>query len=153
MSTSNANNSTYVRPRAGGARLEILQLNVGKSAASHDALYLEAAEVRTGVLLVSELNKRHVQETAGWITSVGWEASIKPLNLKIKNSGQGIGYVWIEARNMIVFSCYCSPNVEVRVFQTMLDGITRQILAGVRGADVIVGGDFNAKNHIVLTCL
>lgn len=61
------------------------------------------------------------------------------------DSGSGNGFVWIRLNDLIVFSCYWSPNTTLAEYETFLGDLDQAIRA--RGdTRLIVAGDFNAWN-------
>lgn len=58
-----------------------------------------------------------------------------------------MGHTWVEVDNMIIISCYSSPNGTDEELSDMLDSIGES-LREMRNGDIIIGGDFNAKSPL-----
>lgn len=68
-------------------------------------------------------------------------------NLSVIGSGGGEGYAWVELREMVIVSCYFSPNGLDDNFEELLENLTGWIRKWKK--EVIVGGDFNAKTPVL----
>ncbi|CAI6356613.1 unnamed protein product [Macrosiphum euphorbiae] len=63
----------------------------------------------------------------------------------LDDSSSGNGYVWIKLNDLIVFSCYWSPNTTLAEYEIFLGDLDQAIRA--RGdTRLIFAGDFNAWN-------
>lgn len=123
--------------------LKVMQLNVNRSRAAHDLLYASAIQAQVDLLLVSEPNRRKVLDEK-WKVNEESSCAIAILSsIPVTRSGTGQGYVWVDLKDVRVFSCYFSPNNPLNELEEGLAGITRDIGQHRR---VIVGGDFNAKS-------
>ena len=96
------------------------------------------------MLLISEPNKRLCERNA-WLTDARLDAAIVFQNkeIAVHGVGSGDGFAWAELSNLIIYSCYCSPNVDIQHFEEFLTGLDRDIKT--RKKQVVIGGDFNAK--------
>jgi hypothetical protein len=92
----------------------------------------------------------NLTEKEQWQTSRAQDAAIKVTNknVKVTNAGDGTGFAWIEiGGEMVVYCCYCSPNVDEREFRRILHSI-QMILRGQTSRRFIVAGDLNAKSEM-----
>lgn len=58
--------------------------------------------------------------------------------------GSGTGFTWMEIENMVVISCYMSPNSSARQYDRFMRDLGDVVRAKAH-KEVIVGGDFSAK--------
>ncbi|KYB29499.1 hypothetical protein TcasGA2_TC032967 [Tribolium castaneum] len=103
---------------------------------------------RTGrdVILMSEPNEGRVRSN-GWWTDDANDVAIAVMNKKIKvyARGKGLGFVWIDTGECIIYSCYISPNVETVIAERALRNLVGSI-GSHGGKPCVVTGDFNAKS-------
>lgn len=123
------------------------QINLNRCRAAQDLLCAVAKQKGVGVLIVSEPNKEMVAKSRpGWYADANRDAAIAILNREIyvHRSGSGRGFVWVELDELIIFSCYFSPNAGVAELNNSLEELGRAMRANRRGRrEVIVAGDFN----------
>jgi hypothetical protein len=111
---------------------------------AHDLLLALAVKAQVDVLLVSEPN-RHIALQDMWRTDDECNCAIALLsNTAVLDSGVGLGHVWIELKNIRIFSCYFSPNISQAEVEECLESLSANI--GSFRQRTIVGGDFNAKS-------
>ncbi|KAI5747429.1 hypothetical protein M8J77_014440 [Diaphorina citri] len=86
-------------------------------------------------------------DTAGWFVDKKRDTALKVYNkdVKVYETGNGDGFVWIVTNEVQIFSCYISPNVPLPVFVKFLDGLKLAIRAS-KCTKYVVGGDFNSKS-------
>jgi hypothetical protein len=66
-------------------------------------------------------------------------------NLKVFETGSGVGFVWILVNEVQIFSCYISPNIDgISVYVKFLDGL-KQAIRTSKHKKHVVGGDFNCN--------
>ena len=73
------------------------------------------------------------------------DAAIVLLNdeLAVHDTGKGEGFVWVELTEVCVYSCYCSRNVDLGIYERFIAALEADVRLRRKG--VIVAGDFNAK--------
>lgn len=59
---------------------------------------------------------------------------------------RGKGYVGVRTGNMVVVSCYVSPNVDIFEFEDFLEELTI-VVKNLDYKYLIIAGDFNAKSR------
>lgn len=123
--------------------IKILQINIGRRKTAYDLIFHTAQEHNIDVSIVSETNKNKAKNG---LADADFDTQIIIHNntITIKKHGQGKGFNWIETGELLIFSCYVSPNVPIETLETMLDSmenITRHT-----EMMVIIGGDFNGKS-------
>lgn len=103
-----------------------------------------AAEFQADILLVAEPNKA-ITSGPNWYTDVRRDAAIRVenKNLVVRRVGAGNGYVWLDTGDVVIYSCYFSPNTEISDFELALNELKESLLSN--GKQSIVCGDFNAK--------
>jgi hypothetical protein len=102
-----------------------MQVNLNRSRAAHELFKQTATEMNVDILLVAEPNINLIEKEQ-WQTSRAQDAAIKVTNknVKVTNAGGGTGFAWIEiGGEMVVYCCYCSPNVDEREFGRILHSI------------------------------
>lgn len=124
--------------------MKVIQINLNRCRAAHDVLDCTAREAGADLCLLSEPNKKIVEER-GWARDEAGDVAIWQRNsaLAVCGRGSGVGFTWIELEGVAVFySCYFSPNKSTEEYAGFLDGLTRDI-AHHAGKKVVIGGDFN----------
>ena len=124
-------------------KIKFLQINVERKVAMHDVV-MSKVHRDEDVLIISEPNRRICMRDA-WLTDNRLDAAIVFMNkdIVVRNRGRGDGFVWVELSELVVYSCYCSSNIDYQYFETFIAELYRDIK--LRSKQVIVGGDFNAK--------
>lgn len=123
--------------------MKLLQLNTNRSRAAHDVLDATAQQRRVDLLVVSEPNNT-IRRRPGWRCDLNGDAGILLLTQRaVYASGAGAGFVWVEFKDLVVFSTYYSPNRALLEFATKLDDLLAALLQCTK--PVLLAGDFNAK--------
>lgn len=125
--------------------INLLQLNVGRSIASHDCLDLTARENNCDIAIIAEPNKKLSKKEGSWIADKEQDSMIKIYGNKIKvdNKGSKNGMCFIDVGDIRIVSCYASPNKEIENFENLLQSV-HDIIIGWKGK-LIIAGDLNAK--------
>ena len=85
-----------------------------------------------------------------WITDEYIDVAIyiPPTGLKVRETGNEKGYVWVELDDMVIYSCYVSPTIKEEELQAYLNKVRCSIeQRGENKKNVLIGGDFNAKAY------
>lgn len=128
--------------------MKLLQVNVDRGKQAMDLLLHNCLAHRVDLALIAEPNIHMANNSPAWITDERVDAAIyiPPNGLKIRNSGKGHGYVWVETFGMLVYSCYVSPTLNENELYQFLLSLSNDIdLRGYKRTEVLIGGDFNAK--------
>ena len=125
--------------------LTILYCNTNRSKDSHDIMNKQSKEILADVICVSEPNWTTVSN-CDWIRDKNTDAAIKSNGTMAVKKEVGDGFCSIELDNLIIYSCYISPNANIQTFECFLMGIKASI--GEKKKPVIVIGDFNAKSKV-----
>ncbi|KAJ3617048.1 hypothetical protein MTP99_009149, partial [Tenebrio molitor] len=132
------------RTTAQGGRnnFRVLQLNTNRSRVVHELLDQLMRERGASILLISEPNTRLLR-APGWLKDDLEDVAIMLRGVQMRKWGKGRGFVWVEVTSYVVFSCYISPNITAEEYERQLDDLANCVR--MRGASVVVTGDFNAK--------
>lgn len=127
--------------------LRCLQINTGRSRDSHDLIEVKAREEDIDILVISEPNKT-LAKYHQWLTDQNIDAAliIRTNKVKAKNTGRGKGFAWMELENMVLYSCYVSPNIDITSYEAFLEDLADDIRR--KRKKVVLGGDFNAKSYL-----
>lgn len=126
--------------------IRVLQINAGVCRAAQDLAFASAAEKGTDIIAFSE-QYRNGEEENGWYSDAGGRAAIAVLSdqqVQIVGSPQQ-GFRWIQMRGLRIYSCYCSPNVALSVFEDFLNALEVSVRSSP--VPVVITGDFNAKSR------
>lgn len=125
--------------------LRVMHTNLGRSSRAHDLLLQNILEDRIGVCAVAEPG--NLSETSVYYLSDNKLAAIF-INSDIVPGGtrlvhRGTHIVSIKCFNIVVTSCYISPNVDFNSFITFIDELT--FITDQFRSGLIVCGDFNLR--------
>lgn len=125
--------------------IRFLQINLGGGRSAQDLAVQTAVENNVNIIIASEFYKyRGIPD--GWYSDVtSRSAVVTSTPLPVDDFGAGNGFSWLKTGDLQVYSCYWSPNTSLAEFENFL----RQLEANIRSSrcNVIVAGDFNAKNQ------
>ncbi|XP_074037206.1 uncharacterized protein [Leptinotarsa decemlineata] len=112
-----------------------------------DIMFKICEEEGVDLVIMSEPNKKKVAE-GGWLVDTKTDVLIKVINnkMKVRKTGVGPGYVWIELDSLVLYSCYIAPNIDMVSFQTYLNTLRSDMKKHVK--QIVVGGDFNSKSYL-----
>ncbi|XP_031359294.1 uncharacterized protein LOC116182875 [Photinus pyralis] len=123
--------------------LRIVQVNVNNSARATDLAYAAAESREAKLIILAEPNKKH----RGRHVYASKERNASIVNVKggsvVWNFTSGHNHAMVQVGQTTVVSAYISPNSTMEEFEDTLDEIARNIR---KKTEVIIGGDFNAKN-------
>jgi len=126
---------------------KIIQVNLNGQVASNDLLLQFMREEGIAVAAISEPHS--VPDDPGWALSldgtaaITWRGSESSADCRIIASE--MGFCAIGWRDLIICSCYFSPNRRLREFVTWLDTMGA-VLAPLVGSPMLILGDFNARS-------
>ena len=125
-------------------KLKFLQVNVDRKMVTQDIIIRNAHRDGVHVLILNEPNKRSAKRQ-GWLTDSRLDVAIVTIDqdLPVHGSGKGDGYALLELEEIVIFSCYCSPNVGISYFDKYIQNLGEEVRK--QRKPVIVAGDFNAK--------
>lgn len=127
--------------------IRLLQANLNNCRAAQDLLMQTEREHRIDISLISEPHR--IPSDSTWVAStngtaaIHWNVNDLPCTEVLKK--QGHFSVAMQRNDLIVMSCYISPNVDDRVYEEFLDELDDSVME-VAGHDIVIGGDFNSKS-------
>lgn len=127
---------------------KFLQTNLNHCASAQDLLLQEMAETRTDIAIVAEPYR--IPDTIFWSADTNekaaiiWNPTMRPPYVRVC---QRAGYVGVKQKNLLILSCYASPNREIAVFEDFLREIS-VVIAGTPHNHLIIAGDLNAKSQL-----
>lgn len=121
--------------------LNFAQLNFNRCGAAHDLMAQTVVKKRIDVIIGCEPNiKRECKQ----FCDINCDAFINVYsNLPVISYHEGSGFVCVELKCCVIFSCYCSPSRTIDEFNTLLYDIQRIMISYDK--DILIGGDLNAK--------
>lgn len=129
--------------------IKVIQVNLNHCWAAQQLLTQTAYERSTDIFIVSDYH--HKGDDQSWATSTdGGCAILLPNSSKfiISSRGAGVGYVWVQVEDLLLYSCYCPPRWSILEFETFLDSLDRSMSThDIRGTTLIVAGDFNSHSE------
>lgn len=121
----------------------VLQGNLNKSKAAHDALFVLANKYDANTALVSEPNKAVLNKYPGWVCSANFNAAIWLRNGACDELWKGMSYVAAKLGKMIALSVYLHPNATIGEVSNDLDEMSGLVQSAPNGISLHVGGDMN----------
>lgn len=122
-----------------------LQINLNHCASAQDLMLQEMSEHNIDIIIVAEPYR--IPDNAPWFAdtegkaAIAWNPTSRPPCVLLC---KGAGYVGVKRGDLLILSCYVSPNSEIAVFENFLQKIALTI-AGNPHKYLILAGDFNAK--------
>ena len=101
--------------------MEILQINIDRKRISHDLLHSIVNRDKIDLCIISEPNKK-IAKSLKYLTDRRCDAAIvvADRDIILRGYGGGDGFVWAELEDIILYSCYVSPNVAMEEFEKFL---------------------------------
>lgn len=127
-------------------KINVLQINLQRSATAQSLATQTAAETGAQVLLISEQNWSPAQDDR-WANSTDGTCAVAltaSADFVAESSGSGRGFAWIQGRGCRIYSCYNSRNDTQENFATFLDDLQQSVGECDAQINVLIGGDFNA---------
>ncbi|KAG5861807.1 hypothetical protein JTB14_031497 [Gonioctena quinquepunctata] len=125
--------------------MTILQTNLGRNRAAHDAAFATATEIDADIIVVSEPNK-NICNGRGWYADTAKDVAVYIRNNRIciQKIQKFEGHLTIEFPSFTLFSVYLSPNITREDYSDKLQNIMEK--ARRCQSEKIIAGDFNAKS-------
>ncbi|VVC35249.1 Endonuclease/exonuclease/phosphatase,Reverse transcriptase domain,Zinc finger, CCHC-type, partial [Cinara cedri] len=126
-----------------------VEINLHRCGTARELLNATAAEKGSDLLLISE-PPRGPPDGPNRVTDLSGNCAIvlpARSSVAVASRGAGSGFAWIRTANLVVYSCYISPNQTTDQFGESLDRLEDSVRRLDPGTDVLVAGDFNAKSH------
>lgn len=124
--------------------ISVLQINLNRSKLAHDILQTACRDHKIQLVAMSEPNVRRAEKECITDSQCNAAFKITDPNLIVINSSRNTdGFVWIELREVVLYSCYISPNVDTHAFEEYL--LRLESSTNTHRKPIIIMGDFNAK--------
>lgn len=125
--------------------MKVLQTNLNRQKSAHDMAYLIAARETADIIVVSEPNRKIVQDTK-WITDKNMDVAVyfQNRNLAVKSVNRECGFVGIKFELFNIYCCYCSPNISINDFKAYVDILMNTVRS--QPGEAVIMGDMNIKS-------
>lgn len=130
--------------------LKILQINANNSTTAHDIAAVVAVKNGCDFICISEPNRRSCRNRKTYANET-YSAAIHQNGQSHAVIGHRTGrcFTCIETPDTAIYNIYLSPNQEIEEFLDDLEDIQGDmILSKSLGKEVVITGDFNAKNSV-----
>lgn len=128
--------------------IRFLQVNLNRNRTVQDLFTQHLRELDIGIGIVSEPNS--VPSSPLWFSDLSYLAAITwspEMAYPCVLFDRGNGFVAVSCGNLVIISCYFSPNMLIGDFVGRLDSLSTCIRK-YSGSYIIVAGDFNAKHTL-----
>ncbi|CAI6362891.1 unnamed protein product [Macrosiphum euphorbiae] len=129
--------------------IKVIQINLNHCWAAQQLLLQTMAELQSSIAIISDYY-RPMGGDERWFNSVDGKSAIFVTGNScptITHHGAGPGFVWVRIDNLVLYSCYCSPNCTLQEFDAFLGGLEASIrLQPCRQVNLVVAGDLNAHS-------
>lgn len=124
--------------------LRFTQINADRHSTTHDLLEQSLCDDKTDIILGQEPNRNRLTKVFSDNRGDSFIRTSK--RIKVINIHRGESYVAIELENILIYSCYFSPNRPLEDFEFFLNDLQHNF-DNTRGKERIIGGDFNTKSR------
>ncbi|XP_075232215.1 uncharacterized protein LOC142330656 [Lycorma delicatula] len=126
--------------------MKISQLNTNRFRQSVDLTWELTFRNNVEIILLSEPNRGAVTGPT-WVIDRCMDAAIgfPVARVPVAGNGNGSGFVWADLVDVVLISCYHSPNTTTEDFVGFLDALEK-VVRQHRGRNILMAGDFNAKS-------
>lgn len=127
--------------------IRVLQINSNRARGAFDLMTHTADRLNIDIIAATEPNTKKLGKE--WLVDEDKAAAIKLTKEGIPlNKGTGKGFAWIEHKNIVIYSCYTSPNSSILEYQNFLDALDKSIREHRVGQGIVITGDFNSASTI-----
>ncbi|KAJ3661622.1 hypothetical protein Zmor_006010 [Zophobas morio] len=123
--------------------LKVIQANVNRATAAQDLVMHTAVELDSNVIAISKPNNRIVSQ-GNWFIDETQDTAIQIIDKPIGKIGKGKGFMYVEIEQIIIYSCYISPNLQIPTFESYLETLGNDLKKHKK--HLVLTGDFNAKS-------
>lgn len=107
------------------------------------------AERGTQIAVLSEIN-RPMGDPDHWAASLDGKCAVfvsTSSDATLSEQGAGVSFVWVWLGDVLLYSCYCSPNCSIQEYDSFLGDLELSILNQPRApVNLVVAGDFNSHS-------
>lgn len=139
-------------PHRGGTcstGIGVIQINLNNSWTAQQLLLQTIAERGSCIVVLSEHN-RPMGDSDHWIESLDKKCALFATNSSdetFTEQGAGPGFVCVWLSDVLLYSCYCTPNCSIQEYDLFLDGLQHSITNQRRvPCSLVVAGDFNSHS-------
>ncbi|CAI6374150.1 unnamed protein product [Macrosiphum euphorbiae] len=127
----------------------VIQINLNNSWTAQQLLLQTMAERGSRVAVLSEYN-RPMGDSDHWAESLDRKCAVFAPNssdVTLAEQGAGVGFVWVWLDDVLLYSCYCTPNCSIQEYDLFLGGLEPSIAHQQRApVNLVVAGDFNSHS-------
>lgn len=129
--------------------INILRINLHRSATAQSLAQQTSASIGAQVLLLSEQNWSPARDDRWTVSTDGTCAVVLTLTAEFvaDTSGLGRGFAWIQTRNVRTYSCYSSRNNSTENYTAFIGDLEQSVRSADPNCTLVIGGDFNAWSH------
>lgn len=126
----------------------VLQINLNRSYGAQNLFVQTMAERGAEIAIISEPNNCPSASNPLWfvdktgLAAIIWKTSL-PFRCTLVHGGRG--YVAARCGDIVVISCYFSPNLPLVEYSLAMQELS-EVLIRVRPTPVLLAGDFNARS-------
>lgn len=126
--------------------INIIQINLQRSATAQSLLQQTSVEKGAHVLLLSEQNWSPASDDRWTVSNDSSCAVVLTASADFvpQSTGSGRGFAWTQIRGARIYSCYTSRNDTDENFASFLDDIQMSVRECDSQTNILIGGDFNA---------
>jgi len=125
----------------------VIQINLNNSFTAQQLLLQTMAERGSRITVLSEYN-RPMGDSEHWAESLDKKCAVFAPNssdVTFAEQGAGVGFVWVWLGDVLLYSCYCTPNCSIQEYELFLGGLELSISYQPRApVNLVVAGDFNS---------
>lgn len=129
--------------------IKVLQVNLNHCWMAQQLLAQTMVERGTTVAVISDFYRLHGDDHL-WVQSSDSKCAVvlrRNSDLTMAEKGAGPGFAWARVGNVLIYSCYWTPNCTVMEFEQFLYGLETSIRSwNLQIYDLIVAGDFNSHS-------
>ncbi|KAF0736587.1 Uncharacterized protein FWK35_00023750 [Aphis craccivora] len=107
------------------------------------------AKSRSRIAVLSEYN-RPMGDSDHRVGSLDRKCAVFAPNssdVTFEDQGAGVGFAWMRLGDVLLYSCYCTPNCSIREYDLFLCGLEMSIAQQPGStANLIIAGDFNSHS-------
>lgn len=127
----------------------VIQVNLNNSRMAQQLLLQTMAERGSRIAVLSEYN-RPMGDSDHWAESLDKKSAVFAPNSSdavLTEQGAGVGFAWVWLGEVLLYSCYCTPNCSIQEYDQFLGGLQLSISHQTRApAHLVVAGDFNSHS-------
>lgn len=120
----------------------IAYCNLHRMRVAHDLFKRIGEDIGAQIVCCSEPNIEMTKERKEWLSDDKMDVAQWTTGPAMERNGRGNGFVWAEYKDLVLYTCYISPNTTEVEFANFLEGLGKSMKA--HNGNAVVVGDFNA---------